>query len=39
MSDSKAVKERIKTLIAEVPELSRSGDGYQQRAWLTAAPS
>jgi hypothetical protein len=37
MSDSKAVKERIKTLIAEVPELSRSGDGYQQRAWLTAA--
>jgi hypothetical protein len=36
MSDSKAVKERIESLISEVPEVTR-GDGYQQRAWLTAA--
>jgi len=38
MPDSKAVKDRIEQLIAEVPELiSARVSRYQQRAWLTAA--
>src|SRR3984893_17692341 len=36
MPDSKAVKERIEQLIAQVPEIIAS-DGYRQRAWLIAA--
>jgi hypothetical protein len=36
MPGTKAVKDRIERLVAEVPEVSTS-DGYRKRAWLVAA--